>query len=224
VAAAPAGAGSLVSATLTLEIVDLAPVVFVGTGVSGASAGSLSVTLAAGSGLAGMTHVPSPTSAAPPISGWNITMGTNAAGSFSGATPSVVGGAMPISLRVCAEAYGGLCLLNLFPPFGVNTTVTPPVVSGIGITMHGTEWTAGTVAVPLTIGGTATRMGSNGLNGQGVGTLVLVSAVDLHFFTNAAFQETAFAALALTFVPEPAALPLVGVVGVALALGVRRLR
>ena len=131
---------------------------------------------------------------------------------------------MPISVKVCGEAYGGLCLLNLLPPFGVNATVTPPVVGGIGITMHGTEWTAGTVAIPLTAGGTATRMGSNGLDGNGAGNLVLVSGVDMHFFTSSAFQNTAFATLALTFVPEPVALSLLGVAGLALALGVRRQR
>jgi hypothetical protein len=221
--AAPAGAGSLVSATLAIEFASLAPIVFVGSGVSGSSTGPTSVTLVAGSGFASAIHFPSPTWAAPPISGWNYTVASNGAGIFSGATPAVVGGEMPVALHICGEAYGGLCLINLNPPVGVDTTVMTPVVSGIGATMRGFAWTAGTAtASAQTTSGTvpATRMGSNGLNGNGVGTLVLVSAVNV--YSSIAGPLPLFATLSLSFVPEPAALPLLGAATLALALGVRR--
>ena len=94
--AAPSSAGSLASATLSIEFSGLAPIVFVGTGVSGTSAGALSATVDAGSGFAGMVHFPSPTSAAPPISGWDLTVGANGAGSFSPGTPTVAGRAESI--------------------------------------------------------------------------------------------------------------------------------
>jgi hypothetical protein len=219
----PAAAGTLVAASLVMEFTNLNPIVFVGSGVSGSSSGPLAVTVAAGTGFADTIHFPSPTSAAPPISGWDYTVGANGAGSFSGATPALVGGPMPIAFNICGEAYGGLCLINLNLPLGVNQTVTPPVVSGIGITMHGSEWTAGTAAIPLTyLGGTATAMGSNGLNGKGAGTLVLVSSVDV--LTSIAGQLPGFATLTLEFVPEPVSLSLLAMGGLAFALGWRRQR
>jgi hypothetical protein len=218
----PAAAGTLVAASLTMQFTNLNPIMFVGSGVTGSSSGAMNITVAAGTGFADTIHFPSPTSAAPPISGWDYTVGANGAGSFSGATPALVGGPMSIAFHICGEAYGGLCLINLNLPLGVNQTVTPPVVSGIGITMHGSEWTAGTAAIALTQGGTATEMGANGLNGKGAGTLVLVSSVNV--LTSIAGQLPSFATLTLDFVPEPASLPLLGAVTLALALGVRQLR
>jgi hypothetical protein len=208
----PAAGGTLVGASLSIEFADLAPIVFVGTGVSGSSSGPLSISVAAGNGFAGTINFPSPTSAAPPISGWIYSVGNNAAGVFSGATPSLVGGEMAIEFNVCAEAYGGLCLLDIDVPFGIAATVTPPVVSGIGITMHAAPWTAGTAAV-----GAETRVGSNGLNAKGAGALVMVSSVNV--LTSIAGQLPAFATLTLQFVPEPAGAALTGLVAAALALG-----
>jgi len=215
----PASAGTLVAASLRVKVGTLPPITFVGNGVSGTSSGPLSVTIAPGTGFAGTVTTSIPTSAAPPISGIYFTAGANATGAFSGAVPSLVGGAMAIDVHVCVEAYG-LCLLDLDLPIGVTATVTPPVVSGIGITMQGSDWTAGTATIPLTVGGTATAMGSNGLNAKGAGTLVLVSSIDV--LTSIAGQLPSFATLTLEFVPEPAGLALVGLAGAALALGVRR--
>jgi hypothetical protein len=214
-----AAAGTLVAASLSFKLGTLPAVAWVGSGVVGSSSGPLQVTIAAGSGFAGTVIGSIPTSAAPPISGLYFTAGGNATGMFSGAIPSLVGGAMAIDMHVCVEAYG-LCLLDLEPPIGVAQTVIPPVVSGIGITMHGSNWTAGTETIALTGGGVATAMGSNGLNAKGAGTLVLVSSVNV--LTSIAGQLPSFATLQLQFVPEPVAAALVGLAAVALALGLRR--
>ena len=86
--------------------------------------------------------------------------------------------------------------------------------------MHGSAWTAGTAAIPLTQGGTATEMGSNGLNAKGAGTLVLVSSVNV--LTSIAGQLPSFATLTLDFVPEPGALLLLCAAGAMLVLGRHR--
>jgi hypothetical protein len=215
----PAAAGTLVGASLRMQVGTLTPVTFVGSGVAGTSTGPLQITIAAGDGFAGVITATMPTSAAPPISGLFFTAGSNATGLFSGATPSVVGGVMAVDVQVCAEAYG-LCLLDLDLPVGTPGTFTPPPVSGIGITMHGSAWTAGTAAIPLTQGGTATEMGSNGLNAKGAGTLVLVSSVNV--LTSIAGQLPSFATLTLDFVPEPGALLLLCAAGAMLVLGRHR--
>lgn len=227
VAPLPSAAGLLVGANLAIEVGTLPVVSFAGAAVSGASIGPLYATFASGTGLAGTIHTPSPISAAPPISGLNYTVGANDGGVFSGPAASLVAGSMAIDVNLCAEAFGGLCLLNLALPFGVAVTVTPPVVSGIGITMHGSPWTAGTTTLALTTptanGQTAsTRMGSNGLNAKGAGTLVLVSAVNV--LTNVAGQLPSFATLTLQYLPEPGALAWVAPGVAALGIVAHRLR
>jgi hypothetical protein len=223
----PAAGGVLSTATLTLEMGVHGPLVFVGSGVSGSSSGPLYATLASGTGFSGALTATTPSYAAPPISGMIFSAGANAWGSFSGPVPSLVGGSMPVSVQVCVEAFG-LCLFNLALPVGIAQTVTPPPVSGIAVTMHGSPWTAGTAAVAQLTAPTSTtftvwtRMGSNGLNSNGVGTLVLVSAVNV--LTNVSGQLPAFATLTLQYVPEPRTFAWVAPGIAALGLVAHRLR
>ena len=68
----------------------------------------------------------------------------------------------------------------------------------------------------------ATRMGANGLDRGGAGSLVLVTPVKV--ITNVAGTLAAFGILSLTYVPEPGTLLLLGlgVAGLA-AIGRRRM-
>ena len=97
---------------------------------------------------------------------------------------------------------------------GTPTIVTPPVVSGIGITAYANDWTTKTTTIASTMATATplTQMGSNGLVNGG-GTVVLVSG--LNVVTSIAGQLPSFAILTLRYlpddvVPEPGTMLLLG--------------
>jgi hypothetical protein len=129
---------------------------------------------------------------------------------------------MAVTGQVLLKAYGGLTLLGVPVTVGSPTVITPPVVSGISITAYANDWTTKTTSLVLqTTGATVvTLMGANGLAG-GVGTVVLVSALNL--LTSIYGQIPTFAILSLTYAPslaEPGALALLA----SLAAGLLALR
>lgn len=154
-----------------------------GLGVSGWNAGTTSVSLAGGSGYAGtLSFIAGIVVSGPPFTDLAIFVGGHAPGAFGGETLDAVGGVLPFQGRVGSQAFGGLCLLDV--PVVVGKPISDVrVVSGVGQTTRGARWTVGVAQVrrtqPTPSGATVpSRMGHDGLDGSGVGTLVLVSAPD----------------------------------------------
>jgi hypothetical protein len=223
---APAQAGPLVYAQLTLAIGTLPPGVFSASGLLGGSAsgtgGGAAWSVGAGAVPGGTVTATIPSSAAPPITQIQIIVNGNPA---SGAFVASNTAAMAVTGIANVKAFGGLTLLGIPLTVGQVTTIQPPVVSGIGVTGYANTWTTKTTTVYATaISANVTQMGFNGLVNGG-GTVVLVSA--LNIMTNVAGQLPAFAVLVLNYlpdVPEPGTLLLLGS-GIAglVALGRRKI-
>jgi hypothetical protein len=226
--ATAASAAPLASASLGFVLGALPPTVFPGAGATGTATGQLSASLGAGNAFAGAFTTPSPTTAAPPISYFQVVVTKNAGGIFTGTTPGNVGG--DLSIQGAANAYGlggfgggGAPLLSVPLNIGTPNTITVGA-GGVNVTAIAAGWTAGTAAVTGLTGTatTVTMMGSNALTPGGQGTLVLVTPVKV--LTNIAGQLAAFGTLTLTYVPEPGTLTLVALGVVALAAAGRRSR
>jgi hypothetical protein len=224
-----ATAGTLVAASLHIGVSSMPAATFsASAGASGTSAGPTAASLAAGTALAGTATLTFDDSYAPPITQVVYGVGANAAGAFGGATPDVVGGSMALPVSVTLSAFGGLTLLAFDMPVGTAQTLIPPPFQGlIGITAQGSAWTAGTASIglltPTTAGAAVTtRMGSNSLNAKGAGALVLVSAVDVLWYSNRLNQYPSFATLTLQYVPEPGALAWIATPAAALLVAARR--
>jgi hypothetical protein len=226
--ATAASAAPLASASFGFVLGALPPTVFPGVGATGTATGQLSASLDAGSAFAGAFTTPSPTTAAPPISAFQIVVTKNAGATFTGTAPGNVGG--NLSIKGAANLYGlggfpggGPPLLSI--PLNIGTPNTISVgAGGVNVTAIAAGWTVGTAAVTGLTGTatTVTMMGSNALTPGGQGTLVLVTPVKV--LTNIAGQIAAFGTLTLTYVPEPGTLALVALGMVALAAAAPRLR
>ncbi len=187
-----AAAGTLASASFTFEFDPFYPFngwvtpggTIAGVGVAGWSAGQTSVSLVGGSGLAGtLSFIGGLVISAPPFTDLTIFVGSHAPGVFSGATPNAVGGVLPFQGHACLQAFGGLCLLDVTILVG-NTITHVRLVSAVGQTTRGSPWMVGLAQVQRTqatpSGATVlSRVGYNGLDANGIGTLVLVSALNV---------------------------------------------
>jgi hypothetical protein len=221
-------AGPLTSATFTFDLGSLPPKVFPGVGATGTATSDLSASLGGAGVFNGAITTPLGTTAAPPITKFQVIVTKNASGTFTGATPAQVGG--NLSIQGVANVYGiggfpggGKPLLGV--PLSVGTPNTVFVSGGgVSITAINAGWTAGTAVVTGLTGtnATATAMGSNGLTPGGQGTLVLVAPGKV--ITNIAGTLASFSTLTLTYVPEPSTLALLalGVVALAASAPLRR--
>jgi hypothetical protein len=209
-----AQAGQLVFAQLVFQLGTLPPSQFTASGALGGSASGSGATAAWSVGAldapGGTTTATIPTSAAPPISQIQFIINGNPnAANFVASADA----AMAITGQANVKAYGGLTLLGVPVTVGTPTIITPPVVSGIGITAYANDWTTKTTSVFATeINAPATLMGSNGLVNGG-GTVVLVTG--LNVVTSIAGQLPSFAILTLRYlpdviVPEPGTMLLLG--------------
>jgi hypothetical protein len=214
VVAQGAQAGALTSATLTFLLGTLPPATFTGgagTGTATGTGAGSSWTVGIGDVPGGITTATIPSSAAPPITQIQfIINGNPGAGAFAASADA----AMAVTGQANVKAYGGLTLLGVPVTIGAPTIVTPPVVSGIGITAYANDWTTKTTAIFETAANApATQMGSNNLVNGG-GTVVLVTG--LNVVTSIAGQLPSFAILTLTYaadgvvVPEPGTMLLLG--------------
>jgi hypothetical protein len=211
--AASAQAGALVSAQLTFLLGTLPPAQFTsfgGTGTATGTGGGSSWTVGIGDVPGGVTTATIPSSAAPPITQIQfIINGNPGAGAFAASADAN----MAVTGQANVKAYGGLTLLGVPVTIGTPTTITPPVVSGIGITAYANDWTTKTTSIFATaLNAPATLMGGNGLVNGG-GTVVLVTG--LNVVTSIAGQLPSFAILTLNYaadvvVPEPGTLLLLG--------------
>jgi hypothetical protein len=223
-----ASAGPLASALLEVDFSGLPTFAFPGAGATGTATSQLSASLGGSDVFDGAITIPSPTTAAPPITYYQVVITKNASGTFTGTAPGSVGG--NLSIQGAVNLYG----ISGFP--GSKTPLLPiplnlgtPSTSfngggGVSITAIGAAWTVGTAAV-TGLGGTdltATAMGANGLTPGGQGTLVLVSPVKV--LTNISGAFAIFGTLTLTYVPEPNTLLLVALGIAALAAAAPRLR
>jgi hypothetical protein len=225
--ATAAQAGSLVYAQLTFLLGTLPPATFTASGLLGGSAAGSGATAAwsvgAGAVPGGVTTATIPSSAAPPITQIQFIINGNP---LSGAFAASADGNLAVTGQANVKAYGGLTLLGVPVTIGTPTIITPPVVSGIGITAYANDWTTKTTSIFATaVNGPVTVMGSNGLVNGG-GTVVLVTG--LNVVTSIAGQLPSFAILVLNYlpdVPEPGALMLLGsgIAGLAL-IGRRKLQ
>jgi len=212
--ASAAQAGPLVYAQLTFLLGTLPPATFTASGLLGGSAsgtgGGATWSVGTFAVPGGTTTATIPTSAAPPISQIQFIINGNPA---AGAFVASANGPMAITGQANVKAYGGLTLLGVPVTVGAPTTITPPVVSGIGITAYANSWTTKTTSVFNTATNAAsTLMGSNGLVNGG-GTVVLVTG--LNVVTSIAGQLPSFAILTLRYlpdvvVPEPGTMLLLG--------------
>jgi hypothetical protein len=210
VVAQGAQAGALTSASLTFLLGTLPPATFNGGAGTGTATGT-SFTVGIGDVPGGTTTATIPSSAAPPITQIQfIINGNPGAGSFVASAD----GNLAVTGTANVKAYGGLTLLGVPVTIGTPTIVTPPVVSGIGITAYANDWTTKTTSVFNTAANAAsTQMGSNGLVNGG-GTVVLVTG--LNVVTSIAGQLPSFAILTLNYaadgvvVPEPGTMLLLG--------------
>jgi hypothetical protein len=225
-AAERVGAAPLSSASFSLSIGALGPVTFPGVGATGTATSDTSASLGGVGVFNGATTTGIPTTAAPPLTKFQVIVTKNANATFTGATPGQVGG--NLSIQGVANIYGiggfpggGAPLLSV--PLNVGTPNT--VFSGGGgvfITVISAGWTAGTAVVTglTATDPTATAMGSNGLTPGGQGTLLLVAPTKI--ITGIAGILASFSVLTLTYVPEPSTLTLLGLGIAALAAAGRR--
>lgn len=202
--------------TLALQVATLPPVAVTGAGVAEVSGDSVS--LPGGAFATTGLVVPVTDPAAFPILGVQVTA-QNAAGTFaSGAGPMPLIGAAKVCLFGECSA---LPVSNLTVPISVvGGSGTATITAAVNLTVLGAPWTTGTVSV-----GTLTAMG--GTTGGGAvagGTLHLVTPVLVSTNIGSFTLVPIFGSLALSFVPEPGTLLLLGSGLGALALAGRARR
>jgi hypothetical protein len=236
ISAGQASAGQLTSASFAFQLGTLPGAAFPGAGATGSATSNLSASLGAGTAFNGAFTTPIPTSAAPPLTHIQVFITKNAGQTFTGASPTQVGG--DLAFEGVANVYGiGGFPKGSNPLLGVPLNLGSPgtifkSAGGVAITAIGASWTAGAVTVTgltsttpsnaTNMLGTAMATGSNGLTASGAGTLVLVSPSKI--ITNVAGTIAAFSTLTLTYAPEPGAALLFGAAIACLAvLGRRRM-
>jgi hypothetical protein len=208
---------------LAVQVATLSPIVVTGVSgalINGSGGGSHINTLSLAGGDFGPATVSIPVTdpAAAPIKGVKAVGVSNAAGSFSGAT---LGGTMAFVgvTKVCLFAA-----CNSSPPANVTVPLSVVGVGGsasvslfVNVTVTGSPWTAGAIALDTGMGGTQMVTGfahgpasgtSSTAAASGVVRLVTPIAISTNIGPSAVLP--AFAAMTLHFVPEPGTLVLLG--------------
>ncbi len=227
--ATAAQAGTLsMTGTLSLTIGALPPVTL-------ASNGSTSIFVSSGAGgftepagIWGPAFVPLPKSlftGVPQISGLTLTGFGNSTKIFNGTLGTATGGLAGNAVVTVLQS------LNLTIPLSVVGVSGATVQAGAGaiiITVKGQNWTTGIAAVTgvtsttpgTNVVNTATGAGSDARTASHAGNITLVTGFQA--ITNVAGTLPGFAFQALTFVPEPGTLVLLGSGAIGLALYGRR--
>lgn len=181
----PSFAGLIQSAELRFKIQGIPDGVITGVGVTGEATSNVSVVVDAGRGLAGATT--------PAVSAPHLHVYSNHAGTFSGISPSTIGGNLFFlgdhGLAVTKQTVSFFDWV-----FGGSTTVT---CFPWGLPCRGRPWTVGTTTTREGM----TAKGSNNLTPFGAGTLVMVTPT---FVLGSGGMTPVIAELELVFVPEPA--------------------
>lgn len=229
--AAEASAAVLpVTGTLTLQLGNRQPIAATGAGsaiVNGSGGGSHLNSLALPAGVFQSTAITvglSDPATFVPFAGLQLTV-ANGAGTFmSGA------GAIPLAgvAKLCAFGSCASAVANLSVPLSVvGNGGTAFVTGAINATVIGAPWTTGTVAAD----GGYTAMGyrhgpasATSSTAAASGQLQLVTPIFISTNTPGDATISAFAVMALHFVPEPATLLLITCGIAVLGVGARRAR
>jgi hypothetical protein len=222
---APAGAGTLVSASLTVEVAGVS-VTFPGVGATGTATSATSATLGAGSAFTGTETGFGGTS--PAIAKVQVFVGLNQAGDFTGGSPGRVGGSAPFlvseALYGTPNATSPLLHIGGFRPSVGKATAYTVMGAALSYSLWGAPWSAGVVTLGDIFGGTATPVlkvtGMNSLTPSGAGTLTLVSPSKVSVLVG--FVVPIVGTLTLNYVPEPGTALLLGVGALVLAALGRR--
>jgi hypothetical protein len=218
-AAGSAQAGSLpFTATLSIQIATLQPIVLYGTGTAianGSGGGGHINSLA----LAGSTFatsglvVPITDPIAFPIAGVGLTV-QNGAGSFA-TGGGALGGVMPLLgvAKICLFATCASAVANLSAPLSVvGVGGYQNIGAAVNLTVVGAPWTTGTAtAASVTMMGSAHGPASatSSTFAPG-GQLQLVTPFVIYSHVGASAVVPSFATLTIDFVPEPTTLLLLG--------------
>ena len=200
------------TATLTIQIADLAPIVIPGSGtvaVNGSAGGTHIDSLAlAGGTFAGSDTLPITDPAVLPILGIDYDV-QNSAGNFARGGGGSLGGVMPLigSLRICLFGPCSTAIANLDVPLSVVGGPGSWINHGaVYLTVAGAPWTTGTASVAST----ATVMGFAHGPASGTSTtfapggrLQLVTPFVIASAIGALSVMPSSATLTLHFIPEP---------------------
>ena len=218
-AASAAHAGALpFTASLSIQISTLQPIVLYGTGTaiangSGGGAHINSLALAGSTFATAGLVVPVTDPVAFPIAGIELTV-QNGAGSFATAG-GTLGGVMPLPgvAKICLFGTCASPAANLSAPLSaVGVGGYQNIGAAVNLTVVGAPWTTGTAAA-----GTVTAMGmaygpasaTSSTFAPG-GHLQLVTPFVIYSHVGASAVVPSFATLTIDFVPEPATLLLLG--------------
>lgn len=220
-----ANAAVLFSASLSIALAG-ADLSFPATGATGTAVSDTNATVGAGSAFAGTqtTTFPPTITATAPVDKIQVFIGSNAAGSFTGASPAAVGGAALFNGTAYLFATKNAGTPFLVVPVKIGTATTFTVAgSGLGFTIFSAPWTAGSATIDygnVTTPATVMVTGMNALTAAGAGKLTLVSPGKV--FVTTGNKLPLVGTLVLNYVPEPGTLLLLGSGALGLAILGRR--